>query len=270
MALGNAFARAQNLRRGEHGMQWDVGPVVAGPAAPMTFAFVHHAGVVAGAKNPEGGWTVIGEYTGKDASSFWMEAHGWPTTRKSYLDLYIKEGQPPPATRANLLEWIKVSLRRRFLWGTRPTSPHRHQAGRRDELGQRSVRDTATALGREITPSSGPGDPRARASPGGPAGSTQPRVASTVARCPSRSRASRPWSGRGRARRTRAGGVSIACWKNTPSSSTTAATAGKTAAHSGRRCGPPARRPARRRAPAPRAPPGGRGRWPHQRRPCAS
>ena len=38
-----------------------------------------------------------------------MEAHGWPTIRKSYLDLYIKEGQPPPATRANLLEWIKVS-----------------------------------------------------------------------------------------------------------------------------------------------------------------
>ena len=151
MALGNA-ARAQNLRRGEHGMQWDVGPVVAGPAAPMTFAFVHHAGVVAGAKNPEGGWTVIGEYTGKDASRFWMEAHGWPTIRKSYLDLYIKEGQPPPATRANLLEWIKVSPLTTFPVGyTANVAPIATRLVGEMNSGQRSVRDTATALGREIT-----------------------------------------------------------------------------------------------------------------------
>jgi multiple sugar transport system substrate-binding protein len=151
MALGNA-ARAQNLRRGEHGMQWDVGPVVAGPAAPMTFAFVHHAGVVAGAKNPEGGWTAIGEYTGKDASRFWMEAHGWPAIRKSYLDLYIKEGQPPPTTRANLLEWIKVSPLTTFPVGyTANVAPIATKLVGEMNSGQRSVRDTAAALGREIT-----------------------------------------------------------------------------------------------------------------------
>jgi multiple sugar transport system substrate-binding protein len=151
MALGNA-ARAQNLRQGPHGMQWDVGPVVAGPAAPMSYAFVHHAGVVAGAKNPEGGWTVIGEYTGKDASRFWMEVHGWPAVRKSYLDLYVKEGQPPPETRANLLEWIKVSPLTTFPVGyTANVAPIATRLIGEMNAGQRSVRDTAAALGREIT-----------------------------------------------------------------------------------------------------------------------
>jgi hypothetical protein len=151
MVLGNA-ARAQNLRQGPHGMQWDVGPVVAGPAAPMSYAFVHHAGVVAGAKNPEGGWTVIGEYTGKDASRFWMEVHGWPAIRKSYLDLYVKEGQPPPETRANLLEWIKVSPLTTFPVGyTANVAPIATRLIGEMNAGQRSVRDTAAALGREIT-----------------------------------------------------------------------------------------------------------------------
>jgi ABC-type glycerol-3-phosphate transport system substrate-binding protein len=63
MALQNA-ARAQNLRKEQHGVQWDTGPVVQGTGAPMTFAFVHQVGMVNGTKNPEGAWAIAGEYKG--------------------------------------------------------------------------------------------------------------------------------------------------------------------------------------------------------------
>jgi ABC-type glycerol-3-phosphate transport system substrate-binding protein len=151
MALQNA-ARAQNLRKEQHGVQWDVGPVVSGPAAPMSFAFVHHAGVVAAAKDPEGGWTVATEYTGKDASRFWMLAHGWPANRKSYLDTYIKEGEAPPDTRANLPEWIKASPLVTFPTGYTPNVlPIATKIFGELNNGQRSVKDAAAALGRDIT-----------------------------------------------------------------------------------------------------------------------
>src|SRR5688500_13834499 len=56
MSYNNA-ARAQNLRREQHGAQWDVGPVVTGPTGTaVTFAFIHQVGVVKDAKNPEGAW----------------------------------------------------------------------------------------------------------------------------------------------------------------------------------------------------------------------
>ncbi|HEV2124565.1 MAG TPA: extracellular solute-binding protein [Chloroflexota bacterium] len=151
MALQNA-ARAQNLRREQHGVQWDTGPVVSGPGAPMTFAFVHQVGVVAGSKNPEGAWAIAGEYTGKDANRFWMEAHGWPTVRKSYLDQFIKDGVPPPDTRQNILEWIKVSPVVAFPVGyTANVLPIAQKIMGEMNSGQRTVRDAATSLGREIT-----------------------------------------------------------------------------------------------------------------------
>jgi ABC-type glycerol-3-phosphate transport system substrate-binding protein len=151
MALQNA-ARAQNLRRLPQGAQWDTGPVVQGPAAPMTFAFVHQAGIINGSKNPEGAWTIATEYTGKDASRFWMQSHGWPTARKSYLETYIKEGEPPPETRANILEWIKVSPVVTFPVGyTANVLPVASKIVGEMNNGQRTVRDAAAALGREIT-----------------------------------------------------------------------------------------------------------------------
>jgi multiple sugar transport system substrate-binding protein len=151
MALQNA-ARAQNLRKEQHGVLWDTGPVVTGPGAPMTFAFVHQVGVVNGAKNPEGGWAIAAEYTGKDTNRFWMEAHGWPTVRKSYLDTYIKEGVPPPDTRQNILEWIKVSPVVTFPVGyTANVLPIAQKIMGEMNTGQRTVRDASAALGREIT-----------------------------------------------------------------------------------------------------------------------
>jgi multiple sugar transport system substrate-binding protein len=151
MALQNA-ARAQNLRREQHGVHWDTGPVVAGPGAPMTFAFVHQVGLVNGSKNPEGAWAIASEYTGKDANRFWMEAHGWPTVRKSYLEQYIKEGIPPPDTRQNILEWIKVSPVVTFPAGyTANVLPIAQKIIGEMNSGQRTVRDAATSLGREIT-----------------------------------------------------------------------------------------------------------------------
>jgi multiple sugar transport system substrate-binding protein len=151
MALQNA-ARAQNLRLLPQGVNWDTGPVVQGPQQPMTFAFVHQTGVVNGSKNPEGAWKIAGEYTGKDANRFWMQAHGWPTARKSYLDAYTKEGQPPPDTRANILEWIKVSPVATFPVGyTANVLPIANKIVGEMNSGQRTVKDAAAALGREIT-----------------------------------------------------------------------------------------------------------------------
>ena len=152
MTYNNA-ARAQNLRREQHGVQWDTGPVVQGPGAPMTFAFIHQTGVVKDAKNPEGAWTIAAEYSGKDATPFWMEHHGWPTVRKSYLERYIKEGVAPPDTRQNVLEWIKVSPVATFPAGyTANVAPIASKIIGEMNNGQRTPRDAATALGREITP----------------------------------------------------------------------------------------------------------------------
>jgi len=150
--LDNA-ARAQNLRRLTHGVNWDVGPVVQGPSAPMTFAFVHHAGVVSGTKNPEGAWAAVSEFTGKDTNRPWMEGHGWPTVRKSYLETWIKEGVPPPETRQNVMEWLKVSPLVTFPVGySANIQPVATQLINEAIAGQRSIRDAAQALGREITP----------------------------------------------------------------------------------------------------------------------
>jgi ABC-type glycerol-3-phosphate transport system substrate-binding protein len=152
MALQNA-ARAQNLRKLQTGTQWDTGPVVQGPAAPMTFQFVHQTGVVTGSKNPAGAWQIATEYTGKDATRFWMEAHGWPTARKSYLETYIKEGVAPPDTRANIMEWIKVAPVLQFPVGyTANVAPIATKIVNEMNTGQRTPRDAAAALGREITP----------------------------------------------------------------------------------------------------------------------
>ncbi len=152
MMLHNA-ARAQNLRKLQTGTQWDTGPVVQGPAAPMTFQFVHQVGVVTGSKNPEGAWAIAGEYSGKDANRFWMEHHGWPTVRKSYLDTYIKEGTAPPDTRANIMEWIKVSPVVTFPVGyTANVVPIATKVLNEMNNGQRTPKDAAAALGREISP----------------------------------------------------------------------------------------------------------------------
>ena len=153
MSYNNA-ARAQNLRREQHGHQWDVGPVVTGPTGvPFSFAFIHQVGVVKDAKNPEGAWAIAGEYSGKDATPFWMEHHGWPTVRKSYLERYIKEGVAPPDTRQNILEWIKVSPVATFPVGyTANVAPIASRLIGEMNNGQRTPRDVATALGREITP----------------------------------------------------------------------------------------------------------------------
>ena len=152
MALQNA-ARAQNLRRLQTGTQWDTGPVVQGPAAPMAFQFVHQTGVVAGGKNPEGAWQIAAEYTGKDATRAWMEAHGWPTARKSYLETYVKEGVAPPDARANITEWIKVAPVLQFPVGyTANVAPIATRLVNEMNAGQRTPKDAAAALGREITP----------------------------------------------------------------------------------------------------------------------
>jgi ABC-type glycerol-3-phosphate transport system substrate-binding protein len=150
MALNNA-ARAQNLRRQDYGKLWDTGPVVQGEKAPMSFAFVHHAGVVKGAPNPEGAWTAIAEYTGKDANRLWMTGHGWPTVRKSYLDLWVKEGEAPPETPQNVVEWIKVSPIVTFPAGSSGTiNPLASRILNEAIEGKRSVRDAATAMTQEI------------------------------------------------------------------------------------------------------------------------
>ena len=152
MSYNNA-ARAQNLRKEQHGVQWDVGPVVQGAGAPMTFAFLHQVGVVKDAKNPEGAWAIAGEYSGKDATPFWMEHHGWPTARKSYLERYIKEGVAPPDTRQNILEWIKISPVATFPVGyTANVAPIATKIVNEMNSGQRTPKDAAAALGREITP----------------------------------------------------------------------------------------------------------------------
>jgi ABC-type glycerol-3-phosphate transport system substrate-binding protein len=151
MYLHNA-ARAQNLRRLPQGTQWDTGPVVRGPGAPMSFAFIHQVGVVRESRNPEGAWAIATEYTGKDANPFWMEHHGWPTARKSYLDAYTKEGSPPPDTRLNLLEWIKAAPVVTFPTGyTANVAPIANPIVTDLMRGQRTARDAAAALAREIT-----------------------------------------------------------------------------------------------------------------------
>jgi hypothetical protein len=119
----------------------------------MTFAFIHQVGVVKEAKNPEGAWAIAGEYTGKDSTPMWMEHHGWPTVRKSYLERYIKEGAAPPDTRQNILEWIKVSPVATFPVGyTANVAPIASKIVGEMNSGQRTARDAAAALGREITP----------------------------------------------------------------------------------------------------------------------
>ena len=151
MALHNA-ARAQNLRRLPQGTQWDTGPVVKGPGAPLSFAFIHQLGVVKAARNPDGAWAIGAEYTGKDANPIWMEHHGWPTARKSYLDAYTRDGTPPPDSRQNLLEWIKAAPVVTFPTGyTANVAPIANAIVTELTRGQRTARDAATALGREIT-----------------------------------------------------------------------------------------------------------------------
>jgi hypothetical protein len=119
----------------------------------MTFAFVHHAGVVQGAKNPEGGWTTIAEWTGKDANRHWMTGHGWPTARKSYLDTYVKEGEAPPDNRQNIVEWMKVSPVVTMPAGHNGVIQPLGQKIMNEAIaGQRTPRDAALALAREITP----------------------------------------------------------------------------------------------------------------------
>lgn len=151
MAQNNA-ARAQNLRLTDYGLRWDVGPVVQGPAAPLSFAFVHHAGLVHGAKNPEGAWTAIAEWTGKDANRHWMTGHGWPTARKSYLDTYVKEGEAPPTTRQNVVEWLRVAPVVTMPAGHNGTIQPAAQLILNEAIaGQRTPRDAATALARDVT-----------------------------------------------------------------------------------------------------------------------
>jgi multiple sugar transport system substrate-binding protein len=150
--LQNNAARAQNLRRTDYGVRWDVGPVVQGPAAPLTFAFVHHAGIAQGAKNPEGGWTAIAEWTGRDANRHWMTGHGWPAARKSYLDTYVREGEAPPESRQNVVEWMKVSPVVTMPAGHNGTIQPAAQTIMNEAIaGQRTPRDAATALAREVT-----------------------------------------------------------------------------------------------------------------------
>jgi len=151
MALANS-ARAQNLRKMPQGAAWDVGPIVQGPAAPMTYAFVHHGGVVNGSKNPDAAWAVLSEFTGKDVNRYWMVGHGWPTARKSYLDTWVKEGEAPPVTRQNVIEWIKQSPLVTFPVGYNGTiAPVATRLVNEAINGQRSVRDTTATMAREIT-----------------------------------------------------------------------------------------------------------------------
>ncbi|HEV2124921.1 MAG TPA: extracellular solute-binding protein [Chloroflexota bacterium] len=148
----NNAARAQNLRREEYGKLWDVGPVVQGQKAPMSFAFVHHAGVVKESANPGGAWTAITEYTGKDANPLWMAGHGWPTVRKSYLETWVKEGEAPPDTPQNVVEWIKVSPIVTFPAGSSGIiNPLASKILNEAIEGKRSVKDAAGAMAREIT-----------------------------------------------------------------------------------------------------------------------
>lgn len=86
------------------------------------------------------------------------ENHGWPTSRKSYLDTYVKEGIPPPDTRQNLREWIKVSPVVTFPVGHNASGqPLATRLVSEAINGQRSVKDLAASLGREITAALGRG-----------------------------------------------------------------------------------------------------------------
>jgi multiple sugar transport system substrate-binding protein len=151
MALGNA-ALAQNFRPLSNAADWDSGPVVMGPAAPMSYAFVHAGGVVQGTKNPEAAWTVLSEYTGKDAEPFWMTAHGWPTVRQSYLNLWIKDGSAPPTTRQNVLEWAKVAPLITFPIGYNGSiGPVLTKAMSDAIAGKITVQDAATQAAQQVT-----------------------------------------------------------------------------------------------------------------------
>jgi ABC-type glycerol-3-phosphate transport system substrate-binding protein len=151
MALGNA-ALAQNFRTLPNGADWDTGPVVMGPAAPMTYAFVHHGGIVQGTSNPEAAWTVLYEFTGKDAEPFWMDANGWPTARQSYLNLWIKEGVAPPTTRQNVLAWAKAAPLVTFPVGYNGNiDPAIKKIVNQAIAGQLSVKDMAAQAAQQVT-----------------------------------------------------------------------------------------------------------------------
>ena len=151
MTLGNA-ALAQNLKLLTNGKDWDTGPVVAGPAAPMSYAFVHAGGVVQGTSNPEAGWIALTAYTGKDAEAFWMDDRGWPTVRQSYLDLWIKNGNEPPTTRQNVLAWAKATSLVTFPHGYNgKIAPVLTQAMQSVMQGKLTVQDAARQAAQQVT-----------------------------------------------------------------------------------------------------------------------
>jgi ABC-type glycerol-3-phosphate transport system substrate-binding protein len=118
----------------------------------LSFAFVHHAGIVAESKNHEGAWAAIATYTGKSVTPLWMEHHGWPTARMSYLQRYVQSGTPPPHTRQNVVEWIKAAPVITFPVGSSNVINPLASERLRDAIeGRRSVRDVAQSLAQEIT-----------------------------------------------------------------------------------------------------------------------
>lgn len=103
-------------------------------------------------RNPEGAWTAVTEYTGKDAGRLWLEGHGWPTARQSYLTLFVKEGIPPPQTRQNVVEWLKAVPMVTFPVGSTGTIDPVIGGYLNEAIaGKRSVRDAAEAIARDVT-----------------------------------------------------------------------------------------------------------------------
>jgi ABC-type glycerol-3-phosphate transport system substrate-binding protein len=127
---------------------------VMGPAAPMTYAVVHHGGILQGTSNSEAAWTVLHEFTGKDAEPFWMDANGWPTARQSYLNLWIKikGGVAPPTTRQNVLSWAKAAPLVTFPVGYNgKIDPAIKKIVNQAIAGQLSVKDMAAQAAQQVT-----------------------------------------------------------------------------------------------------------------------
>jgi ABC-type glycerol-3-phosphate transport system substrate-binding protein len=123
-----------------------------GPAAPMTYAFVHHGGILQGTSNSEAAWTVLHEFTGKDAEPFWMDANGWPTARQSYLNLWIKDGVAPPTTRQNVLAWARAAPLVTFPVGYNgKIDPAIKKIVNQAIAGQLSVKDMAAQAAQQVT-----------------------------------------------------------------------------------------------------------------------
>lgn len=88
----------------------------------------------------------------KDGGRIWMEGHGWPTARQSYLSTWVKEGVAPPTTRQNVVEWMKVPPPVTMPIGTTgQINPAATRLLNEAIEGKRTVRDAADAMAREIT-----------------------------------------------------------------------------------------------------------------------